>query len=47
MEPEDDIIKEVLPQYKAPVTSRQGKPLETKELVKQLPEKMFIKTCER
>jgi DNA processing protein len=87
----NDIIEEVLPQYKAPVTSGQGKPpekmgltpegqkifdlldsnplhidhliqhsglrpnqvssllleLELKELVKQLPGKMFIKICER
>jgi DNA processing protein len=28
----DDIIEEVLPQYKAPITSRQGKPPETKGL---------------
>ena len=28
----DDIIEEVLPQYKAPITSRQEKPPETKEL---------------
>jgi DNA processing protein len=28
----DDIIEEVLPQYKAPVTSRQGKPPDTKGL---------------